>query len=217
MPLVLDPVNLVASIYGERERLLASQKLDGMTIAESLNWHKQAISTLGIDTSKVKFLDYPPDDFPDHPLARGERFDASQTRQRQELVSYYDLTHNLLQAIAADIVGASPICIWPHHFDMATLISLPSQKAGDSKSVGVGFSPGDAAIAQPYWYVTPWPYPDTANLPELAGGGNWHTTGWVGALLKQSQLEQATKAEQINQFLKSALHYAKALLEEETQ
>ena len=73
----LDPVSLTASIYGEGERLLVSKKLDGLTMAESLEWHKQAIAKLGADTSNVKFLDYPPDDFPDHPLARGARFDTS--------------------------------------------------------------------------------------------------------------------------------------------
>ena len=100
---------------------------------------------------------------------------------------------------------------------MATLISLPDREDGESRSVGVGFSPGDASIEQPYWYVTPWPYPDTANLPALAGGGNWHATGWVGALLKRSQLESAHEAEQIEQFLQSALHHAKALLEGESR
>ena len=209
----LEPVSLTASIYGEGDRQLASRSLHNMTTAEVLQWHKQEIAKLGADTEQIVLLDYPPDDFPDHPLARGARFDASQTTGRQELASYFAQTHHLLQAIVVGTVGASPIRIWPHHFDMATLISLAERENGEARSIGVGFSPGDASIDQPYWYVTPWPYPETADLPALAGGGSWHTSGWVGALLRRSQLDPATEAEEITQFLQSALHHAKALLE----
>ena len=46
----------------------------------------------------------------------------------------------------------------------------------------MGLSPGDAAHAAPYLYVTPWPAPD-ADLPDLPGDATWNRDGWTGALL----------------------------------
>ena len=68
---------------------------------------------------------------------------------------------------------------------MATLITLrePTEAGGeDGQSVGAGLSPGDGGNPLPYWYVTPWPYPDAARLPTLSAG-RWNTDGWVGAQL----------------------------------
>ncbi len=75
-------------------------------------------------------------------------------------------------------------------------------------------SPGDGSYDEPYWYVTPWPYPAPANLTELTGGGIWHTEGWVGALLTASQLSQDEKQpEKLAAFLDSAISASRVLLE----
>jgi hypothetical protein len=72
--------------------------------------------------------------------------------------------------------------IWPHHFDMATLLYLPGH--GESMTIGIGLSPGDMNYAEPYWYVPPYPYPQVARFPELDGHGMWHTQDWVRAILE---------------------------------
>jgi hypothetical protein len=80
-----------------------------------------------------------------------------------------------LQEIVADVENASSIHIWPHHFDMATLIFMPIKKRGESITVGVGLSLGDNNYAELYWHVSPYPYPDLEPLPSLDGKGFWHT------------------------------------------
>jgi hypothetical protein len=50
------------------------------------------------------------------------------------------------------------------------------------------FSPGDGSYDQPYFYVTPWPYPSTDALPLLPAGVHWHTEGWTGAVLTAEQV-----------------------------
>jgi hypothetical protein len=74
---------------------------------------------------------------------------------------------------------------WPHHFDIATLLPGPAAGGGaQQRTIGVGLSPGDASYGEPYWYVTPWPYPPPPEqLPALPGGGAWHRRGWFGAVL----------------------------------
>jgi hypothetical protein len=77
----------------------------------------------------------------------------------------------------------SPVRCWPHHFDIATLVSIPGGAPGEVRTIGVGLSPGDGSYAEPYFYVTPWPAPDGPTLPELPAGAAWHRAGWFGAVL----------------------------------
>jgi hypothetical protein len=217
--IALDPGSLTSLILDEESNRLAEFPLHGKTIAQGLNWHKDEISKLGVDAHQVTLLTYPPDDFPDHAVAHGTPFDASQEAARRELTDYYANTYLLLQEIVATTEGASPIHTWPHHFDMATLISLPGRKNSEQMSISMGMSPGDKSYDEPYWYVSPWPYPDITKLPELDADGFWHTQHWVGAVLKASQLSEDktvdAQKEQVRLFLQSALNAANTLLQGE--
>ncbi|MBD2000291.1 hypothetical protein H6G00_27435 [Leptolyngbya sp. FACHB-541] len=175
----LEPVSLTLILIDHHNDAIASLPLHGKTMLEGLNWLQQEVYKLGADASKIVFLDYPPNDFPDHPLAHGASFDASQTLALRELTDYYITTDRLLQTIVATNENASAIHIWPHHLDIATLITIPGTKNGHPLTVGVGLSPGDTGYPEPYWYVSPYPYPDTTNLPTLDGQAFWaHPSFW---------------------------------------
>ncbi len=183
--LALEPVTLTSLILNQQLQPLATLPLNGMTMAAALEWHTTELAKLGVPTEDIKFLDYP-EDFPDHPLAHGDVFVVEDEEARRTLAAYYAHTQPLLQAIVQTQTGASPISIWPHHFDMATLITL-SGRGEDAQTIGVGLSPGDGSYDQPYWYVSPWPYPATDQLPTLSSG-HWHTAGWVAAVLTGSEI-----------------------------
>jgi hypothetical protein len=219
----LDPIGLTLIILDKQGDTIAAFPLHQKTMVEGLNWLKGEISQLGADADKVVFVSYPPDDFPDHAIAYGTAFDASEESARQELINYYANTHQFLQKIAAKTEDASSIRIWPHHFDIAMLISLPSIKNGEQMTVGIGLSPGDKSYDEPYWYVFPYPYPEMDNLPTLDGNGFWHTQHWIGAVLTASRLAIPTEGDtdtnvaqiqkqQVEAFLTSALKASKALL-----
>lgn len=116
-------------------------------------------------------LQRPDVDLPEHPVARGAAFDAD-PESCQTLGGLYGIAASLLREFAA-----SPVLCWPHHFDIAMLIAVR-----DGMTIGAGLSPGDASDPEPYWYVTPYPYPSVSGLPPLTRG-SWHTEGWVGAVL----------------------------------
>ena len=65
-------------------------------------------------------------------------------------------------------------------------------------------SPGDGSYPEPYWYVSPWPASEQGDLPELKGGGFWHTTGFTAAVLPASRMDGATAA-QSREFLLSSV------------
>jgi hypothetical protein len=216
----LDPVSLTLILLDKQQETITSLPLHGKTMAEGLTWLQQEMTKLGADPSGIAFLDYPPNDFPDHALAQGAAFDASQELALSELTDYYANTDQLLQAMIVTTEDATATHIWPHHFDMATLMMLPGTQNGTPLTVGVGFSPGDAGYNEPYWYVTPYPYPDTANLPAIAGTGFWHTHHWVGAVLPASHLTENLNADvqqqQVRSFLNSALSISIALLKSQS-
>jgi hypothetical protein len=102
---------------------------------------------------------------------------------------------------------------------MAMLVMLPGTRNGSPNTIGVGLSPGDTSYAEPYWYVSPYPYPATTALPAIAGNGFWHTQGWVGAVLPATRLiepvgNEAQQQQQVEAFLHAAVEAAIALLQE---
>jgi hypothetical protein len=159
-----------------------SLSLSGTTFGEALNWLAGRLSGRGFDpaplAAPIHFT------LPDHALLRGAAFSiAGREAEFEELSNYYANAAAALEALAMGRKDAAPVRCWPHHFDIAT--SIP--EAG--RSVGAGFSPGDAAYANPYFYVTPWPYPDADGLPDPPPGGFWHKQGWVGAVLPGEAIE----------------------------
>jgi hypothetical protein len=212
----LDPITLTSVLLDNQGETIAALPLHQKTLAEGMAWLKEEVLQLGADASKIELLSYP-EDFPDHAISHGTAFDAGKAEaERQELIHYYANTHLVLQDIVADSQDVSPIHIWPHHFDMATLISLPGRKNGEPITIGVGLSPGDTNYAVPYWYVSPYPYPDLEDLPFLDGSGFWHTQNWVGAVSIASHLTQDSDQAQIKQvksFLQSAIKASIRLLQ----
>ena len=87
------------------------------------------------------------------------------------LARMYCTAAQILGRLRAKHDDASPVRLWPHHFDVAILIG----------TIGVGFLAGDDAIDEPYWYVYNSPMPDP--LPPLATG-EWYRDHWTGAVLK---------------------------------
>ena len=98
------------------------------------------------------------------------------------LAGAYDLADGVLRALYAE---APPVAaptgnqLWPEHFDIA--IEHGEEPAG--KRATYGFSPGDAAHPEPYFYVAPWTAPSDLTI--------WTAVGFTGAELNWPQLLEA--------------------------
>ena len=189
--------------------------LAGRTLQEGYAWLARAVgarlgSPLDGPLSRASW------DLPAHPVADGRPF-AAAPAETTELARWFANAALALGRLASATAGASPVRCWPHHFDLATLVVLrPGSDSEDAHTIGVGFSPGDAYYAEPYWYVTPYPHAEEPELPALAGGGAWHTQDFLGAVLPGSRLVSAGGADaqerRTREFLDSAVRACRALV-----
>jgi hypothetical protein len=169
--------------------------LQARTLADAYAWLAAAID-------RAELVE-PAYDLPEHPVAEGEPFDLDAS-DAAALAGWFDLGD---AAIARAVDG--PRRIWPHHFDLATLVDL-----GDGKSIGIGLSPGDGQYPEPYFYTTPWPYPSTdTRLPDLPDGAHWHRDGWTGAVVTATALADVRdRAHAVDAYLKAARDAARGLI-----
>ena len=106
-------------------------------------------------------------------------------------------------------LAASPLRCWPHHFDLATLTTLPARHADASGYVGVGLSPGDEYYDEPYFYVSVHPEPDPAALPSLPMLGHWHLRDFMAAVATARKIVAAKNQQaETDDFLRAAVDSA---------
>ena len=186
---------------GDQER--SSLRLAGHTMKQGLAWLADVLR------GDPAALEMPVHDMPAHPVGEGAVFSDAGAEARSELAAWFANATAAVRRAVAEERAASAVRCWPHHFDVASLITLDAGKdAEEARSIGVGFSPGDGSYDQPYFYVTPWPYPPNEALPGLAAGAEWHTSGWTGAVLTAERvISTAHDAQQrrVEQALHSAI------------
>ncbi|MCG8443197.1 MAG: hypothetical protein MI723_15445 [Caulobacterales bacterium] len=130
---------------------------------------RDALAEVGLDPARL-VLELPyADEVPSAPDS------APDTEQAVELTRYYANMEACLTELSGRFACISPVRLWPHHFDLARLISLDDAADPEAaRSIGVGLAPDDSAYDQPYLYIAPWP-PNLATdrLPAPAGL-RWH-------------------------------------------
>ena len=206
----LDVHELALQVRHEDGEVRETLPLRGKTLHEVFEELRAALGQAGGGAIDDRPLEMPTYDIPPHPLSEGARFEGVDPAGREELYRWYENFHSLLTVLSQKTLGASPVRCWPHHFDMATLITLdaPGGDPETARSINVGISPGDTEDSCPYFYCNPWPRVDADSLPPLAGGGVWHREGWLGTVLRAETIVTGSAAEQSNRvvdFLRSAM------------
>jgi hypothetical protein len=132
------------------------------------------------------------------------RLDTSMTSeydvvQVQEFWRNLSAIHDMLTRFKATLRGhTGPLQLWPHHFDLAFLWfsgrQVPGQDPADedasAEQMNFGFSTGDEEMAEPYFYVTMYPFPDGMDALTLPAGAHWNTS-WKGAVLPLATLSKS--------------------------
>lgn len=181
---------------------IASFPLEGRTLTETFAWLSAELSRCaGVSPPELRLPSY---DLPRHPIASNGRFEATEVTFFEELAHWFGNAAFVLEGVRATHEGSGPVLLWPHHFDVATLITLD-----EGRSINVGMSPGDDTYSEPYWYVAPWPHPSEPGREEL-DSGHWHTSGFMAAVLLGGVAEA-----QVASFIDGALAACRKLLDEE--
>jgi len=164
--------------------------LDRRSDAEGRRWLDRQLAAHDLEPAGLDAK--PPYDIPDHAVGHGAAYDArGSSAALADLAAWFGNADRSLGRVRERMIARglapSPVRTWPHHFDMATLIPLEGGRAEHARSVNAGFSPGDEHYEEPYFYVSPYPYPDPAKLPALPFG-HWRTQGFTAAVLPASKI-----------------------------
>lgn len=202
---------VTSDLEGAEAFLLAGRSLD-----EAFGWLGEQASERGADASRLSREG--PYDMPGHPVADGAAMPSPPSPDHAELARHFANSDRLFHGLVARHEGASPVLCWPHHFDIGASIRLDLAAGDDSPVIGIGMSPGDDGLAEPYYYVNAWPRPGELPdpLPVLPDGARWNTGGWLGALLPTRELVAIHSAEGqeagARGFLTRAMEAARGLL-----
>jgi hypothetical protein len=214
--LSLQISSLTLAVHGNEPASTQSISLIGRPDKQARRWLGEQLAARGID---ARGLDAPsPYEIPEHAIARGASYGpAGLADVLAELAAWYANANVLLGRVRPRMIGlklaASPVCCWPHHFDLATLTTLPMQHAETTGSIGAGFSPGDEYYDEPYFYVSVYPEPDPTTLPLLPPVGHWHTREFTaGIKLAHKILAAKDAAAETDDFLQGTVTVALEML-----
>lgn len=201
----LRPDDLTLRLLDRTRTVLGVQPLSGVTLEDGYDRLADAFRTYMGHSPDIARPEY---DLPPHALADGAPFALGRQNERAALQALYGSAADLLGKSAAGRDGASAVRCWPHHFDIATLLTVVEGAAGGStpedsidsdastpRTVGIGMAPYGGGYEDWYWYVNPYPYPSHDQLPTLTPPAHWHTDGWVGAVLRGAQVAATPASE----------------------
>ncbi|MDN5204044.1 hypothetical protein QQ008_21815 [Fulvivirgaceae bacterium BMA10] len=210
---------LTLSIYKKNGKKVDNFSLKNKTHKQAQDWLVNSLNEIGFNEKDISFeLPY---EIPEYAIAKEGKYQYRSKDAFRELSRLYHNAYIALTSINNKLNSTLEIKCWPHHFDIAFLmIKEVHSDPEKAKSIGVGLSPGDVHYNEPYFYITPWPYPkmDNNDLPELKGKGEWHTDNWVGAILRYSQIIKKGSAKgqfkRVMDFLLSGISQNETLLKE---
>jgi hypothetical protein len=190
--------------------------LDGRTDADARRWLGTQLDVYGLD---ARALDAKaPYEIPASAQAGGAYDIEGLAEALSDLAAWFANADRSLgrvrDRLSARGLAPWPVRTWPHHFDTATFTLLERGSGEHARSsVNAGLSPGDEHYEEPYFYVSPYPYPDPRKLPPLPAPGHWHTSGFTAAVAPASRILAAADREAASEaFLDAAVAAAVAAL-----
>lgn len=207
-------VNRLTLALAIGSEMKGSFDLTGCSQSEAENWLDKQLQELGLKPASTVALPY---ELPASANAITQYTTDGFSDALATLSAWFALAHKTLSTFADAHQklhpGPSPVRCWPHHFDIATYVSLEVGDFETARGIGVGMSPGDESYDQPYFYINPWPHTKMDDLPELPAPGHWHTKGFVGAIaMAEEVISLDNIASQLAEFVNGAFSIGRKAL-----
>lgn len=169
--------------------VLASLYLGGSRHDAILFWIQEQADVLGIAGDFDFDLHY---ELP-YPAMEMDMVFPEEDNNELELLSEI-LTHaqNAMQTVLDPIAAAQEIRVWPHHFDLASMIITGVEGNMITSSIGLGLAVPDPMVDDFYLYTSAWKRDGISldNMPTLSMG-TWKSPDWNGAVLPATELTES--------------------------
>lgn len=165
----VTPSDLTLHLLDHNNHSTAAYSIDGTPYETAIEWLFDAIEEYA-DIELDGDLERPKYELPDHDVANGAPFEVASPTAFAELARWFGNADKLLQVVAKSHPHAGPVLAWPHHFDIATLVSLDPDKSNGGRFIGIGVSPGDISHDAPYAYVGVYCPQPVTERPDLSLG-----------------------------------------------
>jgi len=157
-------------------------------------------------------------DFNESELEAEDYSDYNETAVLELWSIIREVYFSLLKFKGEKLDETSNINFWAHHFDIAMLVfngkiisdQDPNNWDYSREQMNFGLSFGDSEIANPYLYVTQYPFNSEMYNLKLLHNGYWHKEGWSGAVKEIREIESYSDLNLIvNEFFSSVYKYSK--------
>ncbi|MGM0566723.1 MAG: hypothetical protein ACQESX_08220 [Bacteroidota bacterium] len=175
-------------IFDNKDYVVQSMEMSGTTWNELYDWFEKALQANDIDTTRLQpELHY---EIQEHGLYETASFDAPNQEMAKQIATLRHNARQILQEITKPYANATPVSIWPHHFDTGTMIPLQNKKNETIATIGLGLAVADEMVEEPYFYVNHWMQTPPESYPDLKNPeqGKWIIETWKGSVLPISKL-----------------------------
>ncbi len=166
--------------------VLASLYLGGSRHDAILFWIQEQADILGIAGDFDFDLHY---ELPYPAMEMDMVFPEEDSNELELLADLFTHVQDAMNTVIEPIAAAQEIRIWPHHFDIASLIITGVEGNLITSSIGLGMAVPDKMVDDFYLYASAWKRDgvELSDMPVLTMG-EWKNPDWNGAVLPATEL-----------------------------
>ncbi len=206
--------DLSLCVFDDKDYIVQALEISGYTRMDLFEWLTKALEANRISTENLGLeMHY---EIPDQARYEHAPFEKPHPEATGFIARMRSNTREIITELVKEHPDASPVRIWPHHFDTGSFIPYYD---GDklTASIGLGLAMADEMVEEPYFYVNHWMDEPLKDYPKLKNPakGKWIINDWKGTVLPVSQLfslKGEKQSEAVTSYFKDSVHTTQKLI-----